>query len=83
MKIVPIENVKDICSPETENFEQEYRRINTLLHSIPVEQAEVIRMRIHGDRSFVEIADILEIPVTTVKSRFLYGIEKIKKGLAK
>ncbi|MBO5024883.1 MAG: RNA polymerase sigma factor [Bacteroidaceae bacterium] len=82
MKIVSIENANALCSPETENFEQEYRKINTLLSAIPDEQAEVIRMRIHSDRSFAEIAEILETPVSTVKSRFQYGIEKIKKGLA-
>lgn len=83
IKTVSIENVNDICNPETENFEQEYQRIDTLLSAIPDEQATVIRMRIHSDRSFAEIAEILEIPVSTVKSRFQYGIEKIKKGLIK
>ncbi|MCM1311987.1 MAG: RNA polymerase sigma factor [Bacteroides sp.] len=83
MKTVSIEQADGICNPETENFEQEYRRISTLLSAIPEEQAEVIRMRIHSDKSFVEIAEILEISVSTVKSRFQYGIEKIRKGLAK
>ncbi|MCD8236823.1 MAG: RNA polymerase sigma factor [Prevotellaceae bacterium] len=83
MRTVSIENVNDVCCPEAENFEQEYRKINTLLCAIPEEQAEVIRMRIHSNKSFAEIAGILEIPVSTVKSRFQYGIEKIKKGLAK
>lgn len=83
VRLVPIENLNEVCNPETENFEQEYRRINNLLSAIPDEQGEVIRMRIHGDKSFVEIAEILEISVSTVKSRFQYGIEKIRKGLTK
>ena len=44
-------------------------------------QAEVIRLRIHGNNSFSDIAAILDIPVTTAKSRFQYGIEKIRKGI--
>jgi RNA polymerase sigma-70 factor (ECF subfamily) len=68
---------------EEESFETEYQRINSLLMSIPEEQNEVIRLRIHGGKSFVEIANILELPVTTVKSRFVYGLEKIKSGIIK
>lgn len=56
----------------------EFLRINKLLSEIPEEQSEVIRLRMIDELRFVEIADILEIPVTTVKSRFKYGVEKLK-----
>ena len=52
-----------------------------LLDEIPEEQAEVIRLRIYGDNSFAEVADILSVPLPTVKSRFLYGLEKIRKAM--
>lgn len=70
-------------SPEnvTEDFESDFQRISMLLNKIPEEQAEVIRLRIYGNNSFAEIADILSIPLPTVKSRFLYGLEKIRKGM--
>ncbi len=58
---------------------KEFLRINDLLEQIPEEQSEVIRMRTISDLSFVEIARILEIPVTTVKSRFAYGIDKLRE----
>jgi RNA polymerase sigma-70 factor (ECF subfamily) len=63
--------------------EQEYIRINTLLDTLPGEQAEVIRMRTTDDLSFIEIADILQIPPATAKSRFRYGIEKLRSNLSK
>jgi len=78
---IPIDGLPDPIEPETENFEQEFRRINQLLSEIPDEQAEVIRLRFFGDKSFPEIADILSIPLTTAKSRFAYGLEKIKRGM--
>lgn len=78
---VPIEQVSHICEEQVENFEREFRLISTLLAGIPEEQAEVIRLRIHGNNSFSDIAAILDIPVTTAKSRFQYGIEKIRKGI--
>jgi len=66
---------------EREDFEYEFRRVRLLLASIPDEQAEVIRLRFYGDRSFQEIADILGVPLTTAKSRFIYGLEKIRRGM--
>ncbi|MCR5534300.1 MAG: RNA polymerase sigma factor [Bacteroidaceae bacterium] len=78
---IPIDGLPDPIEPETEDFEQEFRRINQLLSEIPDEQAEVIRLRFFGDKSFPEIADILSIPLTTAKSRFAYGLEKIKRGM--
>ncbi|MBQ2787116.1 MAG: RNA polymerase sigma factor [Bacteroidaceae bacterium] len=84
-KTVSIENIEDInlWEAEPKNLEEEFTLINMLLDSIPHEQSEVIRLHIHGNRTFVEIADILEIPVTTAKSRFKYGIDKLKKGFEK
>lgn len=78
---VPLDSQPDPPAPEAEDFEQEYRRINRLLTEIPEEQAEVIRLRYYGDKSFQEIADIIGIPLTTAKSRFTYGMEKIKRGM--
>ena len=57
---------------------KEYERIAKMMESIPEEQAEVIRMRTIDSLAFTEIADILDIPVTTVKSRFKYGVDKLK-----
>ena len=57
---------------------EEYQRIEILLGKLPDEQAEVLRLRVIDELSFVEIASILKIPVTSVKSRFKYGIDKLK-----
>ena len=65
------------------NFEQEYTLINKLLSTIPQEQSEVIRLHIHGEKTFREIADILEIPESSVKSRYRYGIEKLRREIKK
>ena len=81
-RFVPLDGQPEPIVPEIEDFEQEFLRINRLLAEIPDEQAEVIRLRYYGDKSFQEIADILSIPLTTAKSRFTYGIEKIKRGMA-
>jgi len=66
-------------SRETELIRQEeFRRINALLYLIPDEQAEIVRFRFVDGLHFQQIADILNLPLTTVKSRFAYGMQKIK-----
>ena len=61
--------------------ESEIERIKVLMRHLPEEQAEVISMRTAQNLSFAEIAEILDIPTTTVKSRFAYGIDKLRKML--
>jgi RNA polymerase sigma-70 factor (ECF subfamily) len=79
--LVPLEENFDRTESTAEDFESDFQRISLLLNKIPEEQAEVIRLRIYGGNSFAEIADILSIPLPTVKSRFLYGLEKIRQGM--
>lgn len=64
-----------------DEFSQEFRRINEMLAQIPEEQSEVIRLRFYADKSFADIAEMLDLPLATVKSRFLYGMSKMKKSL--
>ena len=63
---------------ETE-AQEEQRRIARLLDKLQPRQAEVIRLHIHAGLKFTEIAETLEEPVTTIKSRFTSGIEKLKQ----
>ena len=65
------------------NFEQEQALIARLLAALPDEQSEVIRLHLHGECTFTEIAEILDIPQPTAKSRYRYGIEHLRKELQK
>lgn len=81
MKTIPLKSNLDMEEPKPDNFEDDYHRISILLGMIPEAQAEVIRLRIYGDNSFAEIAEILSLPISTVKSQFLYGMDKIRRGM--
>ena len=81
LRTIPLDARLDIADLPTENDESDYRRIAKLLVEIPEEQAEVIRLRIYGNNSFADVAEILSLPLPTVKSRFLYGLEKIRKAM--
>jgi RNA polymerase sigma-70 factor (ECF subfamily) len=82
IKTVPLDTRVDVAdtAPDKQN-EDDYKRIARLLTEIPDEQAEVIRLRIYGDNSFAQVSEILSLPLPTVKSRFLYGLEKLRRGM--
>lgn len=81
LKTIPMDARLDLADIPSENNEADYQRIVQLLAEIPEEQAEVIRLRIYGNNSFADVAEILALPLPTVKSRFLYGLEKIRKAM--
>ena len=68
---------------EPSNFEQEQALIAKLLATIPDEQSEVIRLHLHGGYTFAEVAEMMDTPLPTVKSRYRYGIEHLRKELQK
>lgn len=59
-------------------LKEQYKTMLSLLQKIPPDQAEVIRMRLTDELHFKEIAQLLEEPETTVKSKFKYGMDKLK-----
>jgi RNA polymerase sigma-70 factor, ECF subfamily len=67
------------ASPRDSAEYQEW--IETLLARLPARQAAVIRLRIYGELPFDAVARSVGCSVPTVKSRFRYGIQKIRKLL--
>lgn len=53
------------------------------LKQIPEEQKTVVIMKEFQGLKFVEIAEILDLPVNTVKSRMYYGLHALRKILDK
>ena len=83
---IPLGSVRESEFPSetmdsSDDFESEFNRITILLAMIPEEQAEVIRLRTIGGLQFGDIAQMTGLPESTVKSRFKYGIEKVRKLL--
>lgn len=51
------------------------------LRELPEKFAEVIVMKIWGERTFAEIGEILGISQNTAASRYRYGLEALKRSL--
>ena len=58
---------------------EEIDRINNLLDDLPPNEAEIVRMKVVDELSFVEISHILSLPQSTAKSRFYAGMKKLRE----
>jgi RNA polymerase sigma-70 factor, ECF subfamily len=57
------------------------RDIEAVLGRLPARQAEVVRLRVYAELPFESVALAMNCSVPTVKSRFRYGIQKLRKIL--
>ncbi len=53
------------------------------LHALPSEMRQVIIMKEYEELTFVEIAEVLQVPVSTVKSRLYTGLQQMRARLEK
>ncbi len=61
--------------------EDRIRIVRRALQALPPELREVIIMKEYEERTFAEIAQILQIPVSTVKSRLYTGLQQLRRRL--
>jgi RNA polymerase sigma-70 factor (ECF subfamily) len=67
---------------ESESSDDETRvQLESKLKELPGKFAEVIVMKIWGERTFAEIGETLGISQNTAASRYRYGLEALKKSL--
>ena len=59
-------------------FDEESQRVLAALARVPVEQREVVVLRLHGDMTFRQIAAMYGVPIATVQSRYRYGLDKLR-----
>ena len=69
-------------TPETELLENEQEQeVLAAMRSLPILQREVILLRYCHDLSLKEIAQVVQAPIGTVKSRLSLGLKQIKNKL--
>lgn len=56
-------------------------RVRAALNALSAEQSRVIELSFYGDKSHAEIAQNLNLPLGTVKSRIRLAVGKIKQAL--
>jgi RNA polymerase sigma-70 factor (ECF subfamily) len=63
-------------------FGEEARNLNRAIAQLALEQQEVIMLHLRGGMKFREIAGLQGISINTAKSRYRYGIEKLRTLLS-
>lgn len=72
----------DAPSPaEAVLMQDETHRMGVALLCLPLAHRETIILRYYQDLSLQEIADVLQIPIGTVKSRLSIGLKRLKELL--
>ena len=57
---------------------EQLQQLNAAISHLPYDQREVIMLHFHADMTFQQIAQEQGISVNTIKSRYKYGIEKLR-----
>jgi len=79
IQFIAIENlVNDLVENEEKQCLSEYLRIEEILENLPIDQAEILRLKFIDSLNFVEISDILNVNINTIKSRYKYAINKLR-----
>jgi RNA polymerase sigma-70 factor (ECF subfamily) len=75
----PVEHLQVAGSQVRELLERErQKQILAALSHLPADQQAVIELKFFQERTFEEIAVILETPLSTIKSRLYSGLEMLK-----
>jgi RNA polymerase sigma-70 factor (ECF subfamily) len=56
-------------------------RLEKALLALPAEQQEVLLLKIDGELTFVQIAEVVGVSMNTAASRYRYALEKLRKDL--
>jgi RNA polymerase sigma-70 factor (ECF subfamily) len=78
--ILEAQESPDLTDAEASRRERA-RRVRTALSDLPHDQAQVIGMAYFGGFSHSEIAEILDMPLGTVKGRMRLGLQKARANL--
>lgn len=57
---------------------QQGQQLRILLQQIPPEQAQIVQLSFFGGLSHTDMADMLDIPLGTIKTRLRLGLQKLR-----
>jgi RNA polymerase sigma-70 factor, ECF subfamily len=55
--------------------------LEQVLQNLPFEQRELVALKIDGELTFAEIAEVLNISPNTAASRYRYALEKLREAM--
>jgi len=80
-KVIFLEDIKEETSKNTYENLDEKIEIEMQVEQLKIKYKEVIKLRYYLDLDYKTIAELLKIPIGTVKSRLSIGLDKLKKRI--
>jgi RNA polymerase sigma-70 factor (ECF subfamily) len=74
-----VREVSDTTDRQAESAYGEY--LQRALQALPAEQRQVIAMKIDGELTFAQIADVLQVSINTAASRYRYALQRLRRTL--
>ena len=74
-----ISGVVTVTPEQVVSGREDLKRLSTAFYRLPEEQREVILMREYQGLLFREISEVLEVPLSTVKSRLYLGLKTLRR----
>jgi RNA polymerase sigma-70 factor (ECF subfamily) len=62
-------------------YNEQLRRLNNALSLLPYEQREAVSLHAQGGMKFKAIAELQDVSINTVQSRYRYGLDKLRSIL--
>ena len=62
-------------------LEEDKRRVRQAMEKLPPDQRAVVELKFYQELTFDDISQVLEAPLSTIKSRFYSGLEMLKLRL--
>ena len=64
-------------------YKEDVDRATTLINELDASSQQIVRLKLFGDYTFQEIAEIETIPQSTVKTKYYAALKRIRKGMEK
>jgi len=62
-------------------YDEQLRQLNNALAQLSYQQREVIILHLQGEMKFKAIAELQDVSINTVQSRYRYGLDKLRSVL--
>lgn len=83
---LPLSDIGEPCSDHKRpdqwiTLDDEHKCVQAALKQLPESQRTVIALHVYADLRFKQIAQLQQISINTVQSRYRYGLEKLRSLL--
>ncbi len=65
----------------TLEYKEDYERVASLVNDLNVNVQQIVRLKLFGEYTFQEIAELEKLAESTVKSRYYTALKRIRKGM--